>query len=200
MANALLYLVEFPVVEVRVRALCRYVAPSLSSPSGAVEVRSRADLWNLTLAAMLARAWDCRAVLVDTLIDHLFYREFPVDYRVIAGYVARVVRPRERVHARNAPVRFTVVVRDRLWKRVERELNASGTISARVVRAEVSAERAVLPEGLELEGRALYGYPRSDWDYVYSEIPREPACARGGARVEGAPRSARLLRGGAREL
>jgi hypothetical protein len=170
MASVLLYAAKLPVLEVRVGGERFFAAPSSDSPLDAQEARSLADLFNLQLYAAWHQSLDSRALFETTLFDHFTGEELPVESRVLTATLARRAKPEQRLHPRKVPVRFTVTLRDRLWRDRKREVRAEGLIETFFARAQLEGERARLPDGTP-----LLPAPRSEphaWEFAFCpELP-----------------------------
>jgi hypothetical protein len=171
-ASALLYVVKLPVLEVRVGGERFFVAPASDSPLHAQEARSLADLYNLQLYAAWQQIFDCYQLFEASLFDHFTGEELPVESRVLAAALARRARP-ERLHPRKVPARFTVTLRDRLWRERKREVRAEGLVETFFARAQLESGRARLPDGT-----LLLPAPRDQprlWEYALCpELPEAP--------------------------
>jgi uncharacterized membrane protein len=171
-ASALLYVVKLPVLEIRAGRERFFVAPASDSPLHAQEVRSLADLYNLPIYAAWQQHFACYALLECALFDHFTGEELPVESRVLAAALARRARP-ERLHPRKVPARFTVTLRDRLWRDRKREVRAEGLVETFFARAQLESGRARLPDGT-----LLLPAPRDQprlWEFASCpELPEAP--------------------------
>jgi hypothetical protein len=165
--------VRLPVLEVRVGRARFFVAPASDSPLHAQEVRSLADLYNLQLYAAWQQILDSYASFEVSLFDHFTGEELPVESRVLAAALARRAKPEQRLHPRKIPARFTVTLRDRLWRDRKREVRAEGLVETFFARAQLENGRARLPDGTLLLP-APRGEPRL-WEFARAELPEEPA-------------------------
>jgi hypothetical protein len=149
------------------------VAPASDSPLHAQEVRSLADLYNLQLYAAWQQSFDCYASFEVSLFDHFTGEELPVESRVLAAALARRAKPEQRLHPRKVPARFTVTLRDRLWRERKREVRAEGLVETFFARAQLENGRARLPDGT-----LLLPAPRDQprlWEYALCpELPEAP--------------------------
>ena len=180
MASALLYVVKLPVLEIRAGRERFFVAPASDSPLHAQEVRSLADLYNLPIYAAWQQSFACYQLFEASLFDHFTGEELPVESRVLAAALARRARPEQRLHPRKVPARFTVTLRDRLWRDRKREVRAEGLVETFFARAALEGERARLPDGT-----LLLPAPRDQprlWEFASCpELPPEPEEGRRGA-------------------
>jgi uncharacterized membrane protein len=172
-ASALLYVVKLPVLEIRAGRERFFVAPASDSPLHAQEVRSLADLYNLPIYAAWQQSFACYQLFEASLFDHFTGEELPVESRVLAAALARRARPEQRLHPRKVPARFTVTLRDRLWRDRKREVRAEGLVETFFARAQLEGERARLPDGT-----LLLPAPRDQprlWEFASCpELPPEP--------------------------
>jgi hypothetical protein len=188
MASALLYIAKLPVLEIRAGARERFfVAPCSDSPLHTQEVRSLADLFNLQLYATWHQILGCYQLFEATLFDHFTGEELPLEAKVLAATLARRAKPEQRLHPRKIPVRFTVTLRDRLWRERKREVRAEGLIETFFARAQlVEGGCAKLPDGATLLP-ASRSEPHA-WDFAFCpELPAsapEPELEEGRARAE----------------
>lgn len=174
MASALLYVVKLPVLEVKVGRERFFAAPCSDSPLHACELRLLADLFNLQLYASWQQSFDSYALLEVSLFDHFTGGELPVEARVLAAALARRAKPEQRLHPRKVPVRFTVTLRDRLWRDRKREVGAEGLVETFFARAQlVEGGCARLPDGT-----LLLPAPRDQprlWEFASCpELPEAP--------------------------
>jgi hypothetical protein len=172
-ASALLYVVKLPILEVKAGGERFFVAPASDSLLHAQEVRSLADLYNLPIYAAWQQSFACYQLFEASLFDHFTGEELPVESRVLAAALARRARP-ERLHPRKVPARFTVTLRDRLWRERKREVRAEGLVETFFARAQlVEGGRARLPDGT-----LLLPAPRDQprlWEFALCpELPLEP--------------------------
>jgi hypothetical protein len=193
LASALLYVVKLPVLEVKVGGERRFVAPCSDSLLHAQEVRSLADLFNLQLYAAWQQILGCHELFETALLNHFTGEELPVESRVLTATLARRAKPEQRLHPRKIPVRFTVTLRDRLWRDRKREIGAEGLIETFFARAQLEGERARLPDGT-----LLLPAPRSEphaWDFAFCpELPApEPEEARSAQERGRDPRQAEIV-------
>jgi hypothetical protein len=174
MASVLLYAVKLPVLEVRAGGERFFAAPSSDSPLDAQEVRSLADLFNLQLYAAWHQILGCYELFETALFDHFTGEELPVESGVLTATLARRAKPEQRLHPRKIPVRFTVTLRDRLWRDRKREVRAEGLVETFFARAQlVEGGCARLPDGT-----LLLPAPRSEphaWEFAFCpELPEAP--------------------------
>jgi len=142
-------LVRFPIAKVRVEEQVLFFAPTRRVGSlGELYSVLREDVWRVAGSRGVFEACFSGEV---RLFDYFTGEELPVEVRLLS---AECGWRGWREKGRGVPVRFKVVLRDRLWRR-EREVEVSGVLEVYSTRAEVRVLPS--PGGLGYREEALVG-------------------------------------------